>query len=399
LKTYSKFEDKSKAPAEFLNKFANDCLFDGKNFRDLWKNNRFEYIIRSSIDNQGVLGKLYQMGCKLRVLDCIPQDIAQKLNKLREDGIDKSLFEKIENFEKFANLLREMRRKKKIKFKFRSILTDSINENPNLFEKLKKLEILELFKWDNKEKVFPEAIDMNKIIEAVDIIDKSEENDSDIRKPIDIEQFNIDFKNEKYNYQNKSSLNEKTKFSKVLEFIIETHEDLRPAFGESNKLINLKEFISLSMIIEKPHLLLDESNGIVAKVKPYIIQKIKMWGCQALSSDNISGLIASKEDFDEEIEENLNFFNRPLFGRQISNSSAQISKKDSKIPLSRLDIITCIFNSVDCIIGQDLLNIMAKFPISLPLIIKELHDKDSYKACLTSISYFTVNYMNKYILM
>ncbi len=124
-----------------------------------------------------------------------------------------------------------------------------------------------------------------------------------------------------------------------------------------------------------------------------------MWGCQALSSDNISGLIASKEDFDEEIEENLNFFNRPLFGRQISNSSAQISKKDSKIPLSRLDIITCIFNSVDCIIGQDLLNIMAKFPISLPLIIKELHDKDSYKACLTSISYFTVNYMNKYILM
>jgi hypothetical protein len=355
-------------------------LFNEDNWRDLWKNNRFEHIIRSSIDDQRVLWKIFQMGCQSRVPDYIPQDIAQKLNKLREDETDIDLPKMIENFEEFAKLLREMRRKNKIPEKFKSILTDSIENNTLLFENLNEIEILKLFEWDFKDKVFQGPIEMNRIIKAVGIIDKLEDITSNNNKPI-VNLLNSIFE-EKNRKKSVSDVRKIFERSESKKFYAEIHMNLISVFGDSNELINLKEFVRLSQIIEKPNLNSEQLTSSVSKVIPYIIQKIKMWGCQALTADNISRLIVTEESIVENIDENKFFQNKPRFGKKSTGSSSQTSRaleSENKIPLSRLDTIVGIINLVDSIVAQDLLNIMAKFPIALPLIIRELHNEDSFK--------------------
>jgi hypothetical protein len=386
LETYSGAYDRISAITNVLSQLNDNNLFNENHWRDLWKNNRFENIIRSSSDDQRVLGNIFQMGCQSRVPDYIPEDIAKKLNKLREDETDIDLPEIIENFEKFAELLREMRQKSKIPKNFRSVLTDSIEKNKNLLENLEKLEILKLFKWDFQNQIFPEAIETNRIVRAVEIIDKLEENESNNNKPIDVNHLNLNFNEEKIpkkvvkrsiSYERRlREWTESTKFNP------EIHQNLIPGFGDINKLIDSKEFVRLSLMIEKPNLNSKELTASVTKVKPYIIQRIKMWGCQALTADNISRLISAEENFDEKIKKNNVNVKKTRFGKKATSSTSQTNenvKIENKVPLSRLDIIVGIINSVDCIVAQDLLNIMAKFPIALPLIIRELHDEYSFK--------------------
>ncbi len=380
MKTYSGSNDRISAITNILTQLSDNTLFNEDNWRDLWKNNRFEHIIRSSIDDQRVLWKIFQMGCQSRVPDYIPQDIAQKLNKLREDETDIDLPKMIENFEEFAKLLREMRRKNKIPEKFKSILTDSIENNTLLFENLNEIEILKLFEWDFKDKVFQGPIEMNRIIKAVGIIDKLEDITSNNNKPI-VNLLNSIFE-EKNRKKSVSDVRKIFERSESKKFYAEIHMNLISVFGDSNELINLKEFVRLSQIIEKPNLNSEQLTSSVSKVIPYIIQKIKMWGCQALTADNISRLIVTEESIVENIDENKFFQNKPRFGKKSTGSSSQTSRaleSENKIPLSRLDTIVGIINLVDSIVAQDLLNIMAKFPIALPLIIRELHNEDSFK--------------------
>jgi len=79
--------------------------------------------------------------------------------------------------------------------------------------------------------------------------------------------------------------------------------------------------------------------------------------------------------------------NRPRFGKKVKESSNQMSKDkkiEQRVPLSRLDTIVGLFNSVDSIVAQDMLNIMAKFPNSMPLIINKLTDQHSFKVCFVT---------------
>jgi hypothetical protein len=378
-----------------LTQLSDRIYFSEEHWQELWKNNRFEQIIRSSIDDQRVLGRLFQMGCQTSVPHYIPKDIALKLNQLKEDGNDLVMPEIIETFEIFAELLKEIRRKSKIPIKFKSVLTDSIEKNKILFDKLEEIEILELFKWDYEQQVFPEAIEMNRIVKAVHIIDNLEENYSIKKETIDINRFNINFdekkstkrKNKKKKKKRKKKCDKDPKPDEInesenSEFSSEIHPELKAVFGDTNKRILSKEFVLLSSIIEKPNLIPKEMRSSVANVMPYLIQRIKMWGSQVLTADNISGLINAEENIDEKAKlPNFSSY-MPRFDQRATSSSnkkLETGKKEKKIPLSRFDVVVGIINSVDAIVGQDLLKIMAKFPISLPLIVRELHDKDSFK--------------------
>jgi len=377
LESFLASSDQISAVDHLLTQLSNKELFDEDNWRQIWQNNRFEYMIRSVSHDFRIVGKLYQMGCYKNVPPYIPQDIALKINKFREDEADLEIPPTIENFEHFAQLLRTMRRKNKIPNNFKGVFTDSIETNENLFESLQELEILSLFKWDSDSKVFPEAIEMNLIIKAVDIIDELEANENKSDKPIDVKEFHIRFDEEAKYRRSNSHIEDIVNVGKI-------QQHMKSVFGDSNRLVDLKEFVKLNAIIEKPTLTSVDSQQTVANVIPYIMQKIKMWGCSAITADNISSLLSSEPNTDSYSEQTSAPKNRPRFGKKVKESSPQTSRDkttEQRAPFSRLDTIVGLLNSVDAIVGQDLLNIIAKFPYAMPLIINQLSDQDSFKVC------------------
>jgi hypothetical protein len=384
LESYSGTSNPTKAICDILTQLSDESIFNENNWRDLWKNNRFEKIVRSSICDKSVLMKLYQMLRKSKNSDYIPQDIAQKINELRDYEADIELTGLIDNIENFIDLLKKMNWNGKIPENFKSILTDSIEKNRTLMDYLEKLEILQLFKWDFTKRIFCEAIEIERISKAVDIIEKSSENEKISKKPIDVKLFNKKYE-DKFNSQNESkSLKESegrtSEFRESTKFDAGIHQRFITVFGNSKEVIDSREFVRLSYIIEKPKLIPNKMEAAVVKVLPYITQRLKMWGCQVVTADNISEMISSVKYSGEKIKNNIKSPNKPRFSN-ITNlpHSVQADKKENKIPFSRLDILVGLVNSVDCIVAQDLLNIMAKFPIALPLFIRELHDEDSYK--------------------
>jgi hypothetical protein len=375
-------KDAITAICDILTQLSDESIFNEINWIDLWKNNRFVQIIRDSIGDRNVLIKLYQIIRKSGNIDYIPEDIAQKISELRNFESDIKLTKLIDNIDDFIDLLRKIKWNRKIPENFKKILRDSIENNKILFENLEKLQILKLFKWDYNKNIFFEAIEIDRILRAVDIVDKSLEGEE---KKIDVDHFNkkydeneasseSEFRSFKESDGRISDIRESTKFDAKI------HQRFISVFGDSKKVIDSKEFFRLSYIIEKPKLIPSELKAAVVKVLPYITQRIKMWGCQALTADNISELISSVKYPDENIKQNIKSPNKPRFGN-LPNilPFVEAGKKENKIPLSRLDIVVGLINSVHSIVAQDLLNIMAKFPIALPLIIRELHHKDSYK--------------------
>jgi hypothetical protein len=106
-----------------------------------------------------------------------------------------------------------------------------------------------------------------------------------------------------------------------------------------------------------------------------------MWGCSALTADSISLLMADRSN-DNPI---IPVTKRPRFGRKPQTNKEipeQNMKTEDKVPLSRIDTIVGVLNNVNPIAGQDVLNIMAKFPLAIPLIIRSIYEKDKYKVCL-----------------
>jgi hypothetical protein len=59
-------------------------------------------------------------------------------------------------------------------------------------------------------------------------------------------------------------------------------------------------YLELCKIFPPPKLSVNEKNGSVTAVLPYIRQKVKMWGVEVLRAGNIKTLIEEEEDDDEE---------------------------------------------------------------------------------------------------
>jgi hypothetical protein len=372
LRNYSGSQDVTSAFDKLLTTLSAEEFFNEENVKELWKNNRFKHMIRKSIEDRRILAKIFRMSCKDRVPTFIPQDIAKKLYELREEQTILKFNEIITNFDEFCEILRIMNKSKHIPDKFRSILLNSIEQNKDFYHKLDQLEILSLFKFENN--IFPEAIGCNTINEAVQKIEKFKNDATYRRKYVDVDNFNLKFKRV-------SSLSQTGNFPLILKFI-DLHEKFKNFYGDSLKIISGSELNHLSSIEEKPNLSDNTLDRNVAKVLPYIIQKIKMWGCNVLTADNISGFICNETYSDNSIEAESSSAIKYKFSFIKPTSSPIVTKslaKTLKPYLSRIDIIVGIINSIDSIVAQDLLAIMSKFPMSLPLIVPELDKENSFK--------------------
>src|SRR6266542_1232700 len=81
--------------------------------------------------------------------------------------------------------------------------------------------------------------------------------------------------------------------------VITIHEQWHHILGKEIPLIEPYHYIKLSKIFTPPRLLAHERNGSVAKILPYIRQKVKMWGADVLRAENIKTLISEDEEFSD----------------------------------------------------------------------------------------------------
>jgi hypothetical protein len=80
-----------------------------------------------------------------------------------------------------------------------------------------------------------------------------------------------------------------------------------------------------------------------------------MWGCTALSADNISSLIQSQQFSNVSLKEISKPLNRPSFRKKSEETSEMKSKKTMKaalLPFSRIDTLVGVLNSVEDIVAQ-----------------------------------------------
>jgi GTPase Era involved in 16S rRNA processing len=122
----------------------------------------------------------------------------------------------------------------------------------------------------------------------------------------------------------------------------------RILLGNARFNIGQKEYYTVSEILPVPKV---EAHNhrvttFVAKVLPYLLQRVKMRGCRVLQATRIARLVTSDD------------------GRENNEWNA-----DAISPVSRLDCITCLMNFVSPAVASDILSIMAQFPMSLPLVV------------------------------
>jgi hypothetical protein len=369
--------DKVSALDRLLTQLSDKNIFNENQWQDLWKNNRFLIIIRSLIENHRIPGKLLSLGCEKSVPSYVPEDIAVKLNETRVEYTDMVLPNIIKDFDEFHEILKEMRRKDNIPEKFRTVLADSITNNTEFMNRLNYFAIIEKWKWNGN--IFREAIEMSSIESIVDRINEWKQDLEDQKveqqqEPIQENHFVVDF-NDNRESPEKILIRKPRSASWVMP------KDLVNVFGDRPNIISCKDFVRLNRIIQRPLLSGDNLKQKVIQVMPYIIQKIKMWGCSALTADSISLLMADRSN-DNPI---IPVTKRPRFGRKPQTNKEipeQNMKTEDKVPLSRIDTIVGVLNNVNPIAGQDVLNIMAKFPLAIPLIIRSIYEKDKYKVCL-----------------
>ncbi|CAG8542745.1 38784_t:CDS:2 [Gigaspora margarita] len=133
-----------------------------------------------------------------------------------------------------------------------------------------------------------------------------------------------------------------------------------------------REYVRICKIIPTPNVSKITPEIRFKKILPYLRQKIKMWGYGAFTASNIlrlmmkpmsASFIENPDPFKDEPFSNNRSENQHLFDLNDSN--------ENKNPLARIDCITCLLSTVDCTVAQDILQIMAKFPIALPLVIPD----------------------------
>jgi len=149
----------------------------------------------------------------------------------------------------------------------------------------------------------------------------------------------------------------------------------KSVMGERIPSLSKQKYLEVDTIVERPTVSLCESQNFLRVIYPFMIQQIKMWGCQVLFAQQINSLIERPKKADtmksthlqgsqENIQKKVPFTSKPK--QDIINT-----------PVARIDLITLLLGSADCIVASDIIRIMSKFPLAMPLVLCDLQ-KERY---------------------
>nr|XP_032836334.1 interferon-induced very large GTPase 1-like [Petromyzon marinus] len=170
------------------------------------------------------------------------------------------------------------------------------------------------------------------------------------------------------------------------------HKDFHLVYGKSLPLVTPSDYVKVIAIVEKPNVQMSQTSAIVNMLLPYIMQVVKMWGVSILHAAIISEL--AQEDM--ETCHSSQFCKSPTFAKTSSKAAASPLASQTRalneVPLSRLDCLVALLSSADCTVVQDLIQILSKFPVALPLVMPNLEKKGEYKVMLPLITGNTVKW-------
>ncbi|CAG8746196.1 564_t:CDS:2, partial [Gigaspora margarita] len=270
------------------------------------------------------------------------------------------------------------------------ILRKSITKNVELEKALMSIGILSEGNWDSKDKI-TKGWDQDAIESALEKLYnwKNDQLKKD-NEPIEItpipsplrspDGFEFDYK------------------------VLNVHENWKSLMGERINIITSRDYLEVRKIIPIPNISENQLEFCMVKILPYIIQKVKMWGCSTLAASNISGLV--KKSKPEPLFVNQDPFTDDPFSDEsdpFDDKSDKPAKPDkssnyfneNKNPLSRIDCIAGLLSTVECIVVQDILHTMAKFPMALPLVMPDFERKKQFKVMLPFLVGPTIKWETK----
>ncbi|CAG8583093.1 17266_t:CDS:2, partial [Cetraspora pellucida] len=278
-----------------------DLTDEQKNY--LWKNSRFGYLVR----NAAIFMPLVPISTLFKSINIkefpnyVPESIQNLLREYLKEHYEPENFShnelnSIDHVIKYFDYLLKNHRIPS------DILRKSIAKNEELERCLKSAGVLSDDNWDSKDKI-SKGWDQYTIELALEKLNKWKfEKQKD--EPIVI--------NSDYEFITNSS--PETPDFKVLRI----HKNWQPLMGEKIKIIMAKDYNRICKLIPAPNISEIQPEIRIEKILRYLRQKVKMWGCSALTA-------------------------------------------------TRIDCIACLLSTVDCTIARDILHTMAKFPMALPL--------------------------------
>ena len=140
-------------------------------------------------------------------------------------------------------------------------------------------------------------------------------------------------------------------------------KDFQPVMGELMVTISEQKYLELCEILAPP----SDANGdikhFVQKICPFMLQRMKMWGCHVLQAGDFGRLTKAMLDGCPE-------------SNKIDMQCTKKSESDLRIPVSRLDFLTFLIGSADCLVAREILRVMSKFTLAMPLVIRDIqHEK------------------------
>lgn len=148
--------------------------------------------------------------------------------------------------------------------------------------------------------------------------------------------------------------------------------------GEPMEILSPRKYIEIEEIIPQPIIEYKEMHPIPLVI-PFLVQKIKTWGCNILLPQKLTELFHENEI--ERQNDNRTISYQELI-RSISNSSTsnEIQQHENLAPLCKLDIFSCLIATTDITVLSDLLRILSKFPQTLPLVLPNLDVQEERSA-------------------
>ncbi|CAG8563982.1 10873_t:CDS:2 [Ambispora gerdemannii] len=396
-----------------------DEQFKNEYYEKLWLNSRFIYLIRKSPITIPRVASLLQKSNITACPSYVPQDIQEHLNEYRNKIFehDNITMPKIlNNIDEAIKFFKLMVNRKEIHapVEFRSLIDNSLSKNAELEKSFESADAL--IYWNKEKKHLNELWDTQTINDALQKLVQWKRNLD--TEPTKTANFNLVFESNDTNFNvHDKQVNADKSWNQIMgktiskmstvtsitskfnlfessdknsseydKKVLNVHESWNQIMGEKISMIGTKDYVKVCVIIPTPKIDATQQITCVNQVLPYLMQKVKMWGCYALTANNISALMMVER-------KNINIKSGPFgksvrttppFGQKSNNrpplaSNTLQSKKNS---LARIDCIVGLLTSANCIVAQDILRIMAKFPMALPLVIPDMEHENEYKLML-----------------
>ncbi|XP_061435665.1 uncharacterized protein LOC133360810 [Lethenteron reissneri] len=345
--------------------------FERIHWEDLWTNSSFKYLIKNVIHDHNILQMISSLKHKFNITDTkyMPEEI-QELSHFNREFSEFVMPENIDSLESALNIFKKILKTNEMPPNFGEVMRKSITKNMNLERSL--LEASSLIYWNTKDKLFDDVWCLQTVRKAIENISTFMEEQNSVRCLTSSEGINIFFNNGDSNLPSTT----------IVKTFVSVHTDFHSIFGDSLSWTTAKGYIEVCDITQKPNVYIDKMLRIMPMVLPFLLQNLKMWGGNVLQANAISSLVK----VDAKTTQSGHAFKRPTFGKKSAPTNSRQTQEQKIVPFSRLDCVVALLSCADCTVAQDLLQVMMKFPMALPLVMPDLEMKEKYKVMLPLLS-------------